>query len=420
MKRFASGNSKTGIAEEATWSGPPSRDPARFRPARQPVAREHDRRARPGRCRGRGRGPEGRRRIRTKPTRPAAPPHRAALPGAAVSRPPPQSRGSGGPQLFPRAAAPARNTAEPGVRGRGRAEGNEHWVGPEPEPETGMGKGLWPGMKSWRGRDVDEDRSRGAGEGDQPWTGMRTRAGLGPGRGPAGDVDEGGGPRTAVRGGDAGEGRGPGHGRDGDRGLTVLLPRGRALALSAPGGRGARARSRTARGPPPQVPQTRHRGHERGALARPPRSILGRPRALSAADPPRSRHPAPPALLCSGSAAPAAENGVSASLPRLGAPAPQCRGPPVTSPTRRRGAGRGRETEVPAQRGALRTREKGALGRGAAARDRCAPALRSCSPVSGVMFTVGQAPSSRVLCARFTLPGTRKEGFQQPRQRKGS
>lgn len=121
MKRFASGNSKTRIAEEATWSGPPSRDPARFRPARQPVAREHDRRARPGRCRGRGRGPEGRRRIRTKPTGPAAPPHRAALPGAAVSPSPPQSRGSGGPQLFPRAAAPARSTAEPGV-GAGDAQ----------------------------------------------------------------------------------------------------------------------------------------------------------------------------------------------------------------------------------------------------------------------------------------------------------
>lgn len=42
-----------------------------------------------------------------------------------------------------------------------------------------------------------------------------------------------------------------------------------------------RARGETARGPPPRPPQARCRGHERGVPTRPPRCILGRPRALS-------------------------------------------------------------------------------------------------------------------------------------------
>lgn len=51
-------------------------------------------------------------------------------------------------------------------------------------------------------------QGRGAEKGpgtDDKWTGMRSRAGLGPGRGAEGDVDEGVGPRTAVPGGDMGE-----------------------------------------------------------------------------------------------------------------------------------------------------------------------------------------------------------------------
>ncbi|XP_045863862.1 translation initiation factor IF-2-like [Meles meles] len=173
---------------------------------------------------------------------------------------------------------------------------------------------------------------------------------------------------------------------------AVLLPRGRALALSAPGGRGARARSRTARGPPPRLPQTRRRGHERGSPARPPRSILGRPRALSPAAPPRARRlrsapapPLPPPKMASRRPSPG-----SALPPHNAARLRDVTGPPP-------GGG--------ARRGALRTRRKGALGRGGTSLDSRARGPRCCARVSRGLVTVCQAPSSRV-----RLPGARRRG----------
>lgn len=84
-------------------------------------------------------------------------------------------------------------------------------------------------------------------------------------------------------------------------------------ALSAPEAAGACAEGTE------RPPQGRRRGHERGAPARPPRSILGRPRAVPAS-------PLAAAAQRPAGSGPAAENGVRASLPRLAPrPAPQCR-----------------------------------------------------------------------------------------------
>lgn len=79
-------------------------------------------------------------------------------------------------------------------------------------------------------------------------------------------------------------------------------------ALSAPEAAGACAEGTE------RPPQGRRRGHERGAPARPPRSILGRPRAVPAS-------PLAAAAQRPAGSGPAAENGVRASLPRL-APRP--------------------------------------------------------------------------------------------------
>lgn len=93
------------------------------------VARERDRRISSGRRRGRGRRPEGRGRIRTKPAGPGAPlppaAPRAASPGAATSR-------GAGPEgtAVPGTAAPA--CIWPG-RGRG-TRGPQGWGRRRPDP----------------------------------------------------------------------------------------------------------------------------------------------------------------------------------------------------------------------------------------------------------------------------------------------
>ena len=82
------------------------------------------------------------------------------------------------------------------------------------------------------------------------------------------------------------------------------------------GAAGGRRLSRLRRGAA-VTSEGRWRGHPAASSAACARCL---PRLLLAAAAPRPAG--------SGSAARAAENGVSASLPRLGAPAPSCRAPP--------------------------------------------------------------------------------------------
>ncbi|XP_052515512.1 collagen alpha-1(I) chain-like [Budorcas taxicolor] len=177
-----------------------------------------------------------------------------------------------------------------------------------PRPPPGAVPGT-PAGPPRRGRARDAGRA-GPGRGGRA-EGARTRRGRGGrGPGPAGAAaalgagrGRGGGKRTRLP-EDRGRRRAHARGRGARAGrrLTELLPRGRALALSAPGGRGrvrgagaagGRRLSRLGRGAAVTSEGRWRRGHERGALARPPRSILSRPRALSPAAAPRSCSSAP-------------------------------------------------------------------------------------------------------------------------------
>lgn len=296
------------------------------------VARERDRRVGPGRGRGGGRRPEGRGSIRTKPSRPAplpaAPAPRAAFPGAATC--PPPLRAAPGPQLFPERPPPlAAADAGPrrqceagdaersraGLRGRGKdarrrartrgpwvTEGDEGGAGPGmrgPSGHVRPGCSAGPGM---RGRGVAAGRGRGCGadEGDAGTHGVGTRGRAGP-RGC--DAEE---TRAWRAVGAAAAGtRGRAGTREPGR-RTHRAARGRARAVSSGPGACAGRDGGTAA----SAARVRRRGHERGAPARAPHSILGRPRAAPAATLAAAAR-APPALP----AAAAAENGVSRPSP---------------------------------------------------------------------------------------------------------
>lgn len=130
------------------------------------------------------------------------------------------------------------------------------------------------------------------------------------------------------------------------------------------------------------------------------------------------QHPRPPtsAVPCGSSPQPPprARRLRSAPAPPLPPPKMASRRPSPGSALPAHNAARRRDVTGPrpgggARRGALRTRRKGALGRGGAVLDSGARAPRSCSLVSRGLVAVCQAPSSRV-----RLPGARRRGPEGP------
>ncbi|XP_038528940.1 collagen alpha-1(III) chain-like isoform X1 [Canis lupus familiaris] len=248
-------------------------------------------------------------------------------PGAGAAEQAPRGRPPGGPRQPPPPSTTGA-AAQGGAAGEGGGRKEEGGFGQSP---AGRPPAAFPGAPPRPRRSgsapAPHPRRRPAAFREPPPPPQRSAAQPGDARrGPTAGRRRGCGAGARRQGPDEGAPQVPvGVPRRGTAGRSPCCSRGAARSLSAPGGRGrGRVRGAGLRGArcldaSGAAPRSRARGA--GAAApqhpRPPASAV--PRGSSLQPPPRARR----LLLCSGSAAPAAENGVSASLPRLGAPAPQ-------------------------------------------------------------------------------------------------
>lgn len=270
---------ETGISEDGELRRPLlGRDPERCPPARPRVARERDR-GEPGAAPGRGRRPEGNGGI-----------GQSEAAGSASRRRPPRARHAPGGGHLPRRGSQGRSCSR-----NGRPRPQRDCAGEAGPGGGGEAGGAGPGADAGtRKREPGGDACAAVAAGDGKGR-ERTRVRLGPAhspgcsRGPrAGAVSSGGRGRVRVA------------GQHGTRRLGRLR---RSAAITS-----------------------EERRRDRPAASSAVRARCPRGSLTAAAPGPAG-------------SSPAAENGVSAPLPRLG-PAPQCRAPrDVTGPSPGRGGG---------------------------------------------------------------------------------
>ncbi|XP_038401914.1 basic proline-rich protein-like isoform X3 [Canis lupus familiaris] len=250
-------------------------------------------------------------------------------PGAGAAEQAPRGRPPGGPRQPPPPSTTGA-AAQGGAAGEGRGRKEEGGFGQSP---AGRPPAAFPGAppppplgvrscSASRPPPPAAQRSPGTRGGDRP-------------RGAAGDAGRGRGAKGPTRGRHKCPLGCRGGGRPAAHRAAPAGPRARCQHREGAGA-GACAEPGCA-GPAASMPQARRRGHERGAPARPPRSILGRPRALSPAAPPCSRRPAPVGS-CSAPAPPRPPPKMASRRPSPGSGLP-----PHNAP-------RGRSSRIRAQR----------------------------------------------------------------------